>query len=194
MNSTTRCVTMSDDGDRPEPKRAGMVDIETLGTDPGAAITQIGVVQFDGDGLGREAEINVDPTSCAEHGLGADVDTVVWWTQQDADARETVPDGVRLERALRRVRNCLRPTQTIWAKPPAFDCAILRTAFEQTDIGPVPWSHWERRCVRTLERESPHWPDYEQTGTNHDALDDARHQARCASEYLAAVETEREDD
>jgi len=184
---------MSEDSDRPEPKRAGMVDIETLGTDPGAAITQIGVVQFDAEGLGREVGISVDPSSCAEHGLGADVDTAVWWTQQDDDVREIVPDGVRLERALREVRNYLRPTQTVWAKPPAFDCTILRTAFEQVNIGPVPWRHWERRCVRTLKRESPHWPDYEQTGTNHDALDDARFQARCASEYLAATEEGKDD-
>jgi len=66
-----------------------MVDIETLGTDPGAAIVSIGAVRFSttNDAAGAiEAEFfeSVALESCDAYGLDIDGSTVEWWLGQPA--------------------------------------------------------------------------------------------------------------
>jgi len=77
-----------------------MLDIETLGTDPGATIVSIGAVAFDADGPGDEFRAAVSPTSCQRHGLSIDAETLEWWLTQDAAAREQLRGGADLETAL----------------------------------------------------------------------------------------------
>jgi DNA polymerase III epsilon subunit-like protein len=77
-----------------------MVDIETLGLDPGAAILSIGAVRFDTDGLGATFERNIGLESCQEAGLTIDAGTLEWWLQQDADAQHVLTGGESLVDAL----------------------------------------------------------------------------------------------
>jgi hypothetical protein len=169
-----------------------MVDIETLATTPDAAIVSIGAVTFstaDGhDPIDEELHISVSCESCREHGRHVDPDTLEWWRDQPEEARHILQGGRPLRVALKALTGFCDSVEEVWANSPAFDCVILESAYRDVGVEP-PWEFYKRRDVRTLRKCAPAWPDdREHEGTQHDALDDARHQARCASDYLAAVE------
>jgi len=153
-----------------------MLDVETLGTEPGCAIVSIGAVWFGPDGITNEWYRSVDVESCQDAGLTIDADTMLWWLNQDDDVREQLAGGEDLASALTQLATKLHPISQLWACPPAFDCAILEAAYDHVGQ-PVPWKHYERRCYRTV-RETVGLPDLERQGDHHNALDDARHQAR----------------
>jgi len=181
-----------------------MVDIETLGRDPGCAIVEIGAVEFnqqtgddsgdvlvkdDSDPIGATFATSVGLESCQAAGLEIDAGTLAWWLEQDASAREQLQGGETLSRALRGFREFVQGTDEIWANSPAFDVAILEAAFEAVGLS-APWRYWQARDYRTMREvlsASGDWPDREQSGTDHNALDDARYQARCLSDGLAAM-------
>jgi len=163
-----------------------MIDIETLGRDADAPILQIGLVRFDSDDLHEEIETTVSLASNEEIGQwGVEADTLRWWLEQDA-ADSVLTGGGDIEDALQTVVGATLDADAVWACSPKFDCAILEHAYEQIGWG-VPWEFYDLADVRTLREWSPHWPDREQEGPEHDALADARHQARCVRDYLAAV-------
>jgi len=63
-----------------------MVDIETLGSRPGAAIASIGAVVFSPDAVLEEFECNVQLEGQTEQGMKLDVSNIKGWMQQsDAD-------------------------------------------------------------------------------------------------------------
>jgi len=170
-----------------------MVDVETLGRDADAPIVQIGVVRFNGYGLHEEAGVGVTLASNEEIGQwGVEADTLTWWLEQD-NADDVLTGGVGIEDALRTVSELANSADVVWACSPAFDATILRHAYEQVGWR-VPWQFYDLRDVRTVREESPHWPEREQEGTEHDALADARYQARCVRDYLAATEDEEDQD
>jgi len=169
-----------------------MVDIETLGRDADAPILQIGLIRFDSGGLHEEIAETVSLESNEEVGQwGIEAETLTWWLEQEAaDHALASPGGI--ESALQTVIEATHDADAVWACSPKFDCTILEHAYGQIGWG-SPWEYYELRDVRTVREESPHWPDHEQEGTEHDALADARYHARCVRDYLAAVE-EVEDD
>ncbi|AFH22640.1 exonuclease [environmental Halophage eHP-31] len=179
-----------------------MVDIETLGRDPGCAIVEIGAVEFvagpvvgdgDADPIGATFATSVGLESCQTAGLEIDAGTLAWWLKQDAPARGQLQGGETLSRALREFREFVAEADEVWANSPAFDIAILEAAFEAVGLS-APWRYWMTRDYRTMREvlsASGDWPDREQSGTDHDALDDARYQARCLSEGLAAMESQQ---
>jgi hypothetical protein len=59
---------------------------------------------------------------------------------------------------------------------------MLEAAFDAIGMT-EPWEYHQERDVRTL-RSLPGVPELEMVGEEHDALDDAKHQARIASEGL----------
>ena len=78
------------------------IDIETLGTSHNSVILSIGAVEFDGEKLGKEFEIFIDPESCTDHGLVIDASTVMRWMRQSDEARGELPKrtGVPLDEAI----------------------------------------------------------------------------------------------
>jgi len=163
-----------------------MIDCETLGTDPGATIVSIGAVAFDADGPGDEFRAAVSPTSCQRHGLSIDAETLEWWLTQDAAAREQLRGGTDLETALEDLTMFVADADEIWANSPAFDCAILGAAYDAVGLT-TPWAYYETRDYRTLS-DLAIAPRIGHEGTDHDALDDARHQARVAAETLRRID------
>jgi len=163
-----------------------MLDIETLGTTPGAAIVSIGAVAFDyAAGIEAEVSVSVDRQSCEFVGLHVDDETLSWWDKQDAEARRCLTGGRPLDEALDEFDafyDVVAP-DTVWACSPAFDCVLLDSAYRALDRD-VPWRYWDQRDVRTL-RDLPQWQPAEHEGVEHDALDDARQQAR------SVIETQR---
>jgi len=165
-----------------------MLDIETLGIEPGAAILSIGACTFDTDGVGETFYRSIDLESCQDRGLAIDADTLQWWLDQDADAREQLQGGVPLATALSELRDFLDTAEyeELWANSPKFDMGHLEAAYDALDWT-VPWAFYELRDVRTV-KELPGAPGIEQDGVEHNALDDAIHQANVVAATLRALE------
>lgn len=159
-----------------------MLDLETLGLDPGASIISIGAVRFDADGLGEEFYRSISLTSCEEAGLTIDADTLDWWLHMDAGVQDQLTGGEDLSGVLYEFREFYRGADEIWAFSPSFDCAILAHAYEQVGQN-EPWSYRDERDARTVAA-LPCAADVDRDGDEHHALNDAKYQARMVARTL----------
>lgn len=169
------------------------LDIETLGTEEGAIVLSIGAVEFDtqSDKMFDTFYVNICTISSLNHGLKHDERTVAWWNDQE---RETayhmlLEDQRPLPTALLMLSDWLARIgpQNIWAKPPKFDCGLLEAAYRAANI-PVPWDHRKPLCVRTAIRMSGiNEKEIPFSGTEHNALDDAIHQAKIVQRSFGVV-------
>lgn len=172
-----------------------MLDLETMGRGPDAAIVAIGAVAFglqpDGYGLiGPTFYRIINLASAVQHGGVMDASTVLWWLGQsdaardeliDSQAQEIVPalsdfaswlDGLRA----RRVR--------VWGNGAGFDNVIIRRAYERAGWQQAPWAYWDDRCYRTVRAEyGIDVPPPPRRGVRHNALDDAT----CQAQHLCAI-------
>lgn len=171
-----------------------MLDIETLGLEPGCAVLSIGAVRFDTDGVGNDEEPafhrNISLKSCQDAGLSIDAGTLDWWLGQDEDVQHVLTGGDDLVGVLRAFETFYASADEIWAYSPSFDCEVLEAAYGAVGVE-VPWSYRDERDCRTLA-SLPCAVELEQEGNEHDALDDARYQARVASKTLARLEDRQE--
>ena len=170
-----------------------MVDIETLGIEPGSAILSIGAVRFGIDGLGEELYHEISLKSCQEAGLEIDADTLEWWLDQDDAVAGVLTGGDPLGEILARFRLWYHAHDfdEIWAKSPSFDCEQLEVAFDAVGLT-EPWQFRDERDVRTLQ-SLPCAVEIEMDGDEHDALDDAKYQARIVSEAIRSLDSEGYD-
>jgi len=173
-----------------------MMDLETLGTTPGCAVLSIGAVAFDPQGEPRRWECaatfyrNIDRFSCEEFGLSADPDTMEWWGRQSEAARSALlHDAQPLHGVVGDFHDWFKDLGLthLWCNGANFDEPIWRAAtkavrghFPFAISYTVPWKYWNVRDTRTIwdvagidARRVP------RDGPAHDALADARHQARC---------------
>ncbi len=164
-----------------------MVDLETMGSKPGSAIASIGAVAFDpvAGTLGAEFYQVVDLVSCERAGLTLDASTVLWWLKQ-SDAARAALGGAKLDLRGSLARfawwiedQCKSERPRLWGHGGNFDEPMLAAACRAVSM-PSPWRYSEGRCTRTiyelagveLNRAAP------EAGTHHNALDDAKLQAR----------------
>lgn len=146
-----------------------MLDLETLGTKPGAIVTQIGAVAFDRGNLGGIAFPfweKIDIVSAEKVGLGLDARTVKWWLKQSDDARQSMVSDMALP--LTDVLELFRKyvvkiTQQndgkvpgVWGNGAAFDNVLLRTCYEKVGQD-APWPFWQDRCFRTMKNVVTGW-------------------------------------
>ncbi len=160
-----------------------MIDLETMGTNPQAAIVAIGAVEFSltSGELGREFYKVVDLASSMEAGGIVDPGTVLWWLRQSDEARAMFQAPAhRIHEVLESLSLFMAefggPDVKVWGNGAAFDNVVLAGAFERTGL-PRPWKYPNDRCYRTIKALHPEVP-MERTGTHHNALDDARSQAQ----------------
>lgn len=159
-----------------------MVDLETWGTRAGCAIRSIGAVVFDPKtgALGDTFYRNITRGSCEIYDLTVDPETEAWWNKpENAVAQGVLSVGqVSLFEALGDFEEWVGKHGKIrfWARDPDFDATILRAAYD-TIGSRIPWDFCNHRSVRTTlalaDYKPSHWD-----GTYHNALDDARNQAR----------------
>jgi hypothetical protein len=159
-----------------------MIDIESLGTELGCVIISIGAVRFGLDGPAEECSVSVSMTDTQREGLEINAETLEWWLTQDAAARKQLRGGAELEQALLTLTSFVSGVDEIWANSPKFDAGILEAAYDAVGLE-VPWEYYDLRDYRTLAN-LPVAPELEQDGVGHNALDDARHQARVAAATL----------
>ncbi|ENA7702022.1 3'-5' exoribonuclease [Escherichia coli] len=167
-----------------------MIDLETMGTNTNAPIVVIGAVFFDpqtGE-IGPVFYIVVSLTDAMNTGAVPDGGTIEWWLKQSSEARAAIlTDQVKLRDALSRFREFINEYSDekfvqVWGNGATFDNAILRTSYERLDI-PCPWRYYNDRDVRTIV-ELGKTIDFDARtvipfeSVRHNALDDARHQAK----------------
>lgn len=166
-----------------------MLDLETMGNGPDAAIVAIGAVEFDPANrvLGRTFYCNIDLESAVENGGVMDASTVQWWLRQDEAARRGLFDGTRtIHDALTEFSAwmaCIDSEDVqVWGNGATFDNVILTQAYKRAGLW-RPWSYKGDRCYRTLKALHPE-KTFTRTGTHHNALDDAISQAAHAITLL----------
>lgn len=163
-----------------------MLDLETMGTKPDAAIIAIGAVCFDVDAgeIGPAYYNRVSLSDAVEKGGTIDADTVLWWLKQDDAARheitrDDVPELTICSALVgfdRWLREHTEEDVAVWGNGASFDNVILRSAYDRLSMR-APW-HWRNdRCYRTIKALHPNiHPD--RVGTKHLAIADAVTQAR----------------
>ncbi|GJA87809.1 exonuclease [Aeromonas rivipollensis] len=180
-----------------------MLDLETMGKGPRAAIVTIGAVFFDpmtGE-LGAEFEAHIHLSDSARFGE-MDPDTVLWWLEQGDEARAALKPSVKhcsLSDALARLYEWMqngnkggKPDLQVWGNGAGFDNVILRNAYQETRM-PLGWAFWNDRDVRTIVELGRHMLGFDPKkdmpfeGVAHRALDDAKHQARYVSAIYQAL-------
>jgi len=155
-----------------------MLDLETLGQKPGSVIVAIGAVQFGGGKITSEFYRRITATSAVRVGLRIDAETVLWWLKQsDAARAEITQPGEAIARVLMDFTTWLGAAEAeVWGNGAGFDNVLLAAAYDACGLKP-PWNFWNDRCYRTMKNlrlvDLP-----PQTGTAHNALDDARYQAQ----------------
>ena len=169
-----------------------VVDIETLGTIPGAPIVQIAAVAFD---LGASEdewklfEVKVDVRSLI-YKDGISFDTLAWWVAQPKGTIDEVfgeAERLDIASALNSFHKWLGFTRTnaLWGNSVSFDNELLRAALLQYCSIHEPWDFRIDRCFRTVKNlYKEQVPEPHFIGTKHNALDDTLHQARWLNQIL----------
>lgn len=169
------------------------IGLETLANRFDSAILSIGVVQFDpaSGKLGAEfyAEIEIDSAIRSGFVNGS---TLAWWMRQGDKARRIFDDDEAsrarkkpLATALDEMASWFRskPAEPkVWGNGSSFDITILEHAYAKGGHGlKAPWHFTNIRDMRTIVELAAlqEWPKRE--GVHHNALDDARYQARVIS-------------
>jgi len=155
-----------------------MLDLETMGLLPDAAIIEIGAVKFDPEKGTISGEFNetVSLSTSVELGMKISPSTVMWWMSQSDDARRKVSrGGSPITEVLERFNQWFGDDKPVWGNGAAFDNVVIESAFRLVGMK-LPWTYRSNRCYRTMRAQALDI-EYRQVGTAHCALDDARSQA-----------------
>ena len=169
-----------------------MIDLETMGTNPDAPINSIGGKFFDPETgeMGPEFSKTIDLDTA---GGVIDRDVIKWWLKQSREAQSAIlTDEIPLDDALLQLREFIDENSgeffvQVWGNGANFDNTILRRSYERQGI-PCPWRYYNDRDVRTIV-ELGKAIDFDARtaipfeGERHNALDDARYQAK----YVSAI-------
>jgi len=154
-----------------------MHDLETLSLKPNAVIVSLGAVVFTKDGT---LDTFYQPISLRQPDRHLDHSTITWWMGQPLEAREVFmqPNG-SLHAVLSMYAEFLYRNNLdggIWANGADFDNVVLTDAYQYCDMA-VPWNYSKSRCYRTIRGLYPEI-QLPFSGTRHNALADAMHQAK----------------
>lgn len=173
-----------------------MLDLETLGREPGCIVLSIGAVTFDPFGTGHSNEFyrNIDRTDCLLHGLHAHPETAKWWSEQSKVAQEgLLKNPIPLKQALDEFSVWFKEVagEQVWCQGASFDAPILQKAIEVTGAE-APWTFWNVRDTRTVYDVCAfNVKSVVRRGTYHNALDDAKHQVKCIQAALKKLERQQ---
>lgn len=173
-----------------------MLDLETMGTGPNAAIVAIGAVEFEltktGGQLGDSFYQCISLESAMASGGQVDAGTVLWWLKQSDAARAMFAQpAVEHNQALVNFSSWMHQrgevkNLRVWGDGASFDNVILASAYRRACMS-LPWNSFNDRCYRTVKSMHPAAPALQRTGTHHNAKDDAISQANHLIAMLAPV-------
>ncbi|MBZ9348045.1 3'-5' exoribonuclease [Escherichia coli] len=169
-----------------------MIDLETMGKNPDAPINALAGKFFDpatGE-MGPEFSKTIDLETA---GGVIDRDTIKWWLKQSREAQSAIlTDEIPLDDALLQLREFIDENSgeffvQVWGNGANFDNVILRRSYERQGIS-CPWRYTNDRDVRTIvalglvmDFDARSVITFE--GERHNALHDARYQAK----YVSAI-------
>lgn len=173
-----------------------MLDLETLGNGNNAAIVSIGAYYFDTSdpNNGEEYYVLVNPSTSVGFGQVMDASSVLWWMDKSDDARKEIvkagKEGLTLSDALidfsrwyiTMLKKSGKTTLPVWGNGSTFDNVIISNAYNAVGVD-KPWFYRSDYCYRTLANICQSVRKNELEGTLHNALDDAKIQAK----HLAAI-------
>jgi hypothetical protein len=172
-----------------------MIDIETLGTQPGSAILSIAATRFDALNRGKTSmdfEILINPDDCLVNwNMSYDADTIAWWERQAPEVRtKAFESGPRttLPKALVQLSAFVSGSTRLWCQGMNFDPPLLEAAYALCSI-PRPWQYWQWRDSRTLLSFVDSVPRKGKGA--HDALYDVKWQAEMVQYCLRQLGVEK---
>lgn len=166
------------------------VDIETLGTQPGCPIIQIGYCGFDAYDTSFTPLISGAyriPLSAIQGKDKIDGDTLDWWFNQSASAvaellsnvgtlSATKPSEVSMLIAFAQDITPHAQQANLWGNSHSFDLVLIEAALARHGME-KHWNFRNERCYRTLKEEL-YWVKADPfIGTKHIALNDAYNEA-----------------
>lgn len=165
-----------------------MLNLETMGTGPNAAIVAIGAVAFDLERAHIDPNIfylQVCMDSATKCGGVIDAATVLCWLRQSDEARQELTErpSVHIIHALYEFSAWMKAHTAdpkVWGNGASFDNVILRATYERAGLTP-PWHWWNDRCYRTAKAMHPHVRS-ERSRTGLHALD-----ARTQTQHLLSM-------
>lgn len=170
------------------------IDIETLGKNPGCVVTQVGIAEFDMNGIKRTMKWTLNIEQQQQRGFVIEADTLKWWSHQNRDLFEEQLSGycsvAKFYSDLDRLMLPLRDDPTydptfdpkdirVWACGTDFDMPIIKALLEKFGYK-APWPYNGVRDVRTLRKvakASGNTFIQDKNDKPHDALSDAMAQA-----------------
>lgn len=172
------------------------LDLETMDNSSCSAIISIGACYFDrytGE-IGETFHQKVNLQSCIDVGLTVSADTIMWWLQQSDETREKLAGNDKerhLSGVLVNLEHFMQDCEMVWGNGATFDNVILESAFKSLGHQ-APWRFWNTRDLRTLvdvglELGVNPKKELSFDGTRHDALSDAIHQAKIATEIYCEI-------
>ena len=179
-----------------------VLDLETMGKGPRAAIVAIGCVRIENLQITGDFYHRVPLRSSMECGLQVDASTIQWWLEQEEAARIEItgcsatelPHALGWLAAFMGVNDGQPPSKTalLWGNGSSFDNVIVGNAFDACNI-PRPWMFWNDRDLRTLLALYPEAKAVRFEGTKHHALHDAQHEAKLLLKALQLHQARTEE-
>lgn len=179
-----------------------MIDTETMGLGKRATIATIGAIFWNpttGEmGPSFYRVINMETCNKSE----IESDALYWWLEQSDAARQAlvIPGKVSITEALTSFSGFVNQfgnakTVRYWSNGANFDNALLEEAYNLYGLT-CPFAYWNSRDVRTVLGFYPPnlFKDWKinnpRKGAHHNALDDAKYQAKYVSMVLKELGVE----
>ncbi len=171
-----------------------MLDLETLGTRPGAIVMSAAFVRFT-----DEAHVSLNLSIPEQQALGLEIDpeTHAWWGEQEAKSpgawaaatSNPQPLATALPYFLQWIEWAAPGGDfLLWCHGATFDAPILGELYRRAGIK-CPWTEqfWRVQCTRTLFNLAAVNPKDYAVPPPHIALNDAIGQTRAANAALAVL-------
>ena len=157
-----------------------MLDLETMGNRSNSVIVSIAAVPFNletGIYANNYFYERIDFQSCLDVGLKVQGSTILWWMQQNEEARKEIcKPANKIHLALRNLEiylNSFGSNFEIWGNGARFDMGLLQDAYHACSYDKLPWKFGNERDVRTLVSLAPHIKEQtSNVGVAHNPVDD----------------------
>lgn len=131
-----------------------MIDIETLGTDLGSVILEVGLVAFHNRGLVATHQVSLDIEESKAKGFTESAATLKWWFDQGGIPMEVIDTMKPVINCLQEItkfiqyhRNSKPDITRIWTRG-NFDLPMLERYYQAYHLR-APWAYYEHRELRT---------------------------------------------
>lgn len=135
-------------------KRQVMIDIETFGLGPDAAIASIGACTFyvaESLKVVDKFYFNIDQASNKKINRVYTKSTLDWWSDQSEEVKNSLmSDQVNIKDAIDSLFNFVNRDDILWAHGISFDIPIIESTYRALGYDRASWHYRNLRCSRTL--------------------------------------------